>query len=379
MTREVTDSAGRRGPRRLRMMMLAGVAMISGVMAAATTTTAVAKDTATISVVLALSGNEWSTEILAGANAAAADLDGKVKIRVTGPPGFDPQTQAQLFLKELDVSPDALIVVNVAPPLFTQPAQEADSRGAKVVWINVPPTTDIPDAFLVSADAFDMGQRGGAVVAPAIIAAQGGKDASEITGDIAVGICEVGLAVLENRIAGEIAYLKKQFPKVNFLPKFKTNSDRSRNFQIWDEAIRKTPDALTYITPCEQGEENIPKILEDAGTSRPMVSYDTPEEVRDDIAKGTVLGAIPSNFFMQAYMAVYFAAKATLEDKPLPKGWLKVPTVLIDKSNIEAYSKAWEKPDTGLKEFYAPQIAAAKSVALDNLPEADSYNHPPQD
>jgi ABC-type sugar transport system substrate-binding protein len=94
---------------------------------------AAGKDSVTVSIVLALAAGEWSTEILAGANAAAKDLNGKVKIRVTGPTTFDPQRQAQMFLAELETNPDILIVVNVAPPLFTQPALEAQSRGAHVV------------------------------------------------------------------------------------------------------------------------------------------------------------------------------------------------------------------------------------------------------
>src|SRR5271170_6070141 len=99
---------------------------------------AASKETVSVSIVLALAAGEWSTEILAGANAAAKDLNGKVQIRVTGPTTFDPQRQAQMFLAELETKPDVLIVVNVAPPLFTQPALEAQSRGAHVVWISVP-------------------------------------------------------------------------------------------------------------------------------------------------------------------------------------------------------------------------------------------------
>ena len=52
---------------------------------------AAGKETVTVSIVLALAAGEWSTEILAGANAAAADLNGKVKVRVAGPTTFDPQ------------------------------------------------------------------------------------------------------------------------------------------------------------------------------------------------------------------------------------------------------------------------------------------------
>jgi len=62
----------------------------------------------------AIAAGEWSTEILASANAAAKDPNGKVKVRVTGPTTFDPQRQVQMFLAELETKPDVLIVVNVS-------------------------------------------------------------------------------------------------------------------------------------------------------------------------------------------------------------------------------------------------------------------------
>ena len=129
---------------------------------------AAAKDSVTVSVVLALAAGEWSTEILAGANAAAKDLGGKVKVRVTGPTTFDPQRQAQMFLAELETKPDVLVVVNVAPPLFTQPALEAQARGANIVWINVPPMPEVKNALFVATDAFGMGQTGGEIVVAAL-------------------------------------------------------------------------------------------------------------------------------------------------------------------------------------------------------------------
>jgi ribose transport system substrate-binding protein len=371
----MTRSTGGFGGRAMLAAMGAALVSAATLTAGGLPAVAAGKSSVTISVVLALSGNEWSTEIMAGANSAAKDLGGKVHLRVTGPPGFDPQRQAQLFLSELETSPDALIVVNVAPPLFTKPALQAEEHGSKVVWINVPPTTEVKDPLFVSSDAFAMGRKGGKIIVAAL-EKELEKPAAEITGKVAVGICEVGLAVLENRNHGELTYLKKMMPKIDILTPFKSFSDRNRNFALWDQAIRKTPNALTYLDPCEQGEENIPKILTADHIKVPLVSYDTPEEVRDDLAHGTITAAIPANFFMQGYMAVYITGKAMLEGKPLPHGWVKVPTVTIDKSNIAAYREAWAHPDTGLRKFYSKEINHMTAHMPTNLPPADSYNHP---
>src|SRR3984893_6354157 len=338
---------------------------------------AAGKENVTVSVVQALAAGEWNTEILAGANAAAKDLGGKVNVRVTGPTTFDPQRQAQMFPPELETKPDVLVVVNVAPPLFTQPALEAQSRGANIVWINVPPMPEIKNALFVASDAFGMGQTGGAVVAAALEKSLG-KPAADITGDVVTAVCVPGLTVLENRLAGEVAYLKKKMQKINVLASFDSNPDRERNFALWDKAIRKTPKALTYIDPCEEGEENIPKILENDKVKVPLVSYDSPEEVREDVAQGLITAVVPANFFSQAYLATYIAADALLKGKPLPVGWVKVPHLTIDKSNIAAYQKAWEKPEAGLRAFYSAEIEATRDHLPATLPDPDLYTHPAQ-
>jgi ribose transport system substrate-binding protein len=336
---------------------------------------AAGKETVTVSIVLALAAGEWSTEILAGANAAAADLNGKVKVRVAGPTTFDPQRQAQMFLAELETKPDVLIVVNVAPPLFTQPALEAQSRGARVVWISVPPMAEVKDPLFVGSDAFGMGQTAGTIVVAALEKSLN-KPAAEITGDVVTGICVPGLVVLENRLAGEISYLKRKMPKINVLPSFNSASDRERSYALWDQAIRKTPKALTYLDPCEEGEENIPKILANDKIKVPVTSYESPEEIRDDLAQGAITAIVSGNFFSQAYLAVYVSAQSLLQGKPLPQGWLKVPHVIIDKDNIAAYRKAWEKPEIGLRAFFSSQVEASRDHVPPTLPSPDLFVHP---
>jgi hypothetical protein len=79
---------------------------------------------------------------------------------------------------------------------------------------------------------------------------------------------------------------------------------------------------------------------------------------------------------MQAYLAVYVAGKSVLDEKPLPSGWLQVPTVTIDQSNIAEYSKAWADPATGLRAFYAKQIDALKDNIPATLPDPQTYNNP---
>ena len=140
--------------------------------------------------------------------------------------------------------------------------------------------------------------------------------------------------------------------------------------------IRKTSNALTYLDPCEEGEENIPKILENDKIKVPLTSYESPEEIRDDLARGAITAIVSGNFFSQAYLAVYTSAQSILDGKPLPQGWLKVPHVIIDNGKIAAYQKAWEKPETGLRAFYSEVVEATRDHLPSPLPSPDLFVHP---
>jgi ribose transport system substrate-binding protein len=234
---------------------------------------------------------------------------------------------------------------------------------------------DVKDPLFVGSDAFGMGQTAGGIVVAALEKSLN-KPAADISGDVVTGICVPGLVVLENRLAGEIGYLKKKMPKISVLPAFNSASDRERSYALWDQAIRKTPKALTYLDPCEEGEENIPKILENDKISAPLTSYESPEEVRDDLARGAITAIVSGNFFTQSYLAVYVSAQSILQAKPLPQGWVKVPHVVIDKTSIAAYQKAWEKPETGLRAFYSEQVEAARDHLPSPLPSPDLFVHP---
>jgi ribose transport system substrate-binding protein len=234
---------------------------------------------------------------------------------------------------------------------------------------------EVKDPLFVGSDAFGMGQTAGAIVASALEKSLN-KPAAEITGDVVTGICVPGLVVLENRLAGEVAYLKKAMPKISVLPSFNSTSDRERSYALWDQAIRKTPKALTYVDPCEEGEENLPKILENDKIKAPLTSYESPEEVRDDLAQGTITAIVSGNFFSQAYLAVYISAHSLLQGNPLPQGWVKVPHVIIDKDNIAAYQRAWEKPETGLRAFFTAQVEATRDHLPSTLPSPDLFVHP---
>jgi hypothetical protein len=90
-----------------------------------------------------------------------------------------------------------------------------------------------------------------------------------------------------------------------------------------------------------------------------------------------ITAAVPANFFSQAYLAVYIAADALLEGQAVAVGWVKVPHVTVDKSNIAAYKRLGKSRRPGCA-FYKTQIEATRDNLPATLPDPDLYTHPQQ-
>ncbi len=331
-----------------------------------------------VSIVQALTSGEWNSEIRFGAEAAAGQFTPPVRIRAVGPENIDPPRQANIFMQETRTGPDALIINNVAGPVFEQPVGEAEASGSKVVWINSAPTAASYNDFFVSADPYDAGRKAVGIIAAAL-EKRLGKPAASVTGEIVVGSCIPGLKVLENRVLGTRDALATELPNARILPTLQTSPERSRSFAIWSQAIRKTPDALAYLDACEPGQANIAQIVNEDHLKAVTVAYDAPEEIRAGIKNGTVLAAVPASFFLQSYLAVHYTAQAINDDRPMPRGWLKIAPPVIDPSNIDAFITAWSAPETGLLAFYKPQIDAVLAKGVEaSLVSTVNYDNPPK-
>ncbi len=149
--------------------------------------------------------------------------------------------------------------------------------------------------------------------------------------------------VLVNRLAGEISYFKSMMPKINVLPSFNSLGSRAQLCLVGSSNTRAFEHHLHLSRPLWRRARRIfPRNFRNDKIQVPLTSYESPEEIRDDLARGAITAIVSGNFFSQAYLAVYTSAQSILEGKPLLQGWLKVPHVIIDKGKIAAYQKAWE-------------------------------------
>lgn len=341
----------------------AGVLVACGLATVALASTATADDKPIrISIIQALTAGEWNTEIMDGAKAAVAALGFPVDLKIVGPTEFDPGKQATMFQQEAQTSPDALIVTDVAPALFVEPALQAQENGIKVVWINAAPANEFANSLFVSTDPAEMGM----VSADSLAAAlekKLGKSRADIEGDVIVGLCVPGLSTLENRITGFRQAMNKIMPKVEVSSTLTTKPDREGAFVAWSQAIQANRDAIAYVDACEPGIVAGIKIIEDDHLNALTVAMDGPDDVRQGVKNGVATAVVNSLFFVQAYVSTYLTAKAIHDKTPLPQGWVKIAPRAIGPDQIDSYIDAWAHPETGLVKFHQPDIDAALAAA----------------
>jgi len=329
-------------------LCLSGALLFLG---AATPTFAAAKKTVHISLVLPATGTQFGDRLRFGAEAAAATFGGAVKLNVTGPAQIDPSQEVQIFQNEVLSNPDAIIVGPIPASLFVEPAMLAEQQGVKVAWIVVPPTSEVKHGLFVGNNEYEMGKTVGNLIADGIIA----KNGANPSGTVVPGICIPGLTNLEDRLVGARESITKRLPSVKVGNEIDTGNERAQNYAAWDQGIQANPAGLAFYDACEPGMISLAKIKQDDNRKFTLVVWDTPDEVLDGIQQGVISAAVPPSHFTSGYMAVYLVAKALLDGKPVPEGWLRTPTHVVDAKTIDPFVKAESSPAAMLA-FYKPDI-----------------------
>jgi ribose transport system substrate-binding protein len=328
---------------------------------------AAAHKTVRLSLILGATGTEFAGEQRAGAMAAARDLGAGLQLRIAGPAQIDPGEEVKIFQNEIATSPDAIIVAPVPPSLFAEPARRAVEQGNSISYVMTPPSKEIANALYIGQREFEVGRRVANLIADHIIAKKRGIRPEEITGKIITGNCVPGMENLEDRMRGVHSAFKDRLPKVSVPANLNSVNERGSTFSIWQQAVQANPDALAFIGACENDSVSLAKIKEDDHRDFEMVVFDTPEAVRNSIARGTIAAAVPPSHFASTYLAVWLVGTALLKGTPVPQGWLATPIRTIDAANVADFSAA-SLPPQNLEKFYQGDVDTLKATDFQHLP-----------
>jgi ABC-type sugar transport system substrate-binding protein len=291
-------------------------------------------------------GLNFAHEMVEGAQSAASH-EGGVDFKAVGPPNTDGPAEQQLFQNLTVTNPDGVILMNLDPPIFTRPAAEAVDKGIPVVALDTAPTDGSKITFYVGNDNYQLGVQ---------LAQEAIKRLPpNPSGSIVVGVPNPGTPVLDGRAKGIKDTLNKQAPGIDVLGPFQTYSDANQNYGAWSSLVHANPNALAFLGVGDADSYNLAKIKQSEGGKYLVAGADVDAQTLQGVKSGLDFVTIDPEHFFKGYVATTLLIRSVKEHKPMPRGWLVMPGLVVDQGNIDAVIERQKSPEAAY-DFYKPEI-----------------------
>ncbi|WP_163509461.1 sugar ABC transporter substrate-binding protein [Fodinicola acaciae] len=297
-------------------------------------------------IVVANISLNFGHEMAQGATLAAQH-EGGVDFKAVGPPNTDGPAEVQLFQNLTTTSPDGIIVMNLDPPLFTRPESQAIDKGIPVLALDTAPLSGSKVSFYVGNDNYDLG----AQLAQEAIK----RLPKNPTGQVVVGVPNPGTPVLDSRALGIKETFAKLAPNVQVLGPFQTYSDPNQNYTAWSALVHAHPQALAFLGVGDADSYDLAKIKQTEKGRYLVAGTDVDAQTLRYVKAGVDFVTIDPEHFLKGYIAGALLVRLRKAGKPLPQGWLRMPGLVVDQSNVDKVI-AREKSPQAAYAFYKPQI-----------------------
>ncbi|MGH3585233.1 MAG: substrate-binding domain-containing protein [Pseudonocardia sp.] len=291
-------------------------------------------------------GLNFASERVDGATTAAAHAGG-IDFQAVGPPNTDGPAEVKLFENLVKTATDGVVLENLNPPLFTRPAAEAVDAGVPVVALDTAPTEGSKVGFYVGNDNYELGE----MLATELLE----RLPANPQGAVVVGVPNPGTPVLDNRAKGIIDTLAEKAPGITSLGPFQTYSDPNQNLSAWQALVHANPNALAFLGVGDADSYDLAKIKADENGQYLVAGADVDAKTLDAVKAGSAFVTIDPEHFLKGYVATALLIRSVREGTPLPEGWLHMPGLVVDESNIDAVIQRQTSPEAAY-EFYQPEI-----------------------
>jgi ribose transport system substrate-binding protein len=267
----------------------------------------------------------FAREMADGGTAAAAAAGG-VKLQVAGPPTTDGPQEVQIFQNTLITSPDGVVIENLAPDLFTRAEAQAIDKGIPVVALD---TIGLPGSKIetyVGNDNYDLG----ATLAKEAIK----RLPKNPTGTIVLGEPNPGVPVLDSRIKGLKDTFAAQAPGITLKGPYETFSDPGKSYNAWSSLVRSNAKALAFLGVGDADSYSLARLKKQTGGSYLTAGFDLDDQTLQAVKDGVNFVTISPEHYLKGYVALALLAQAVKDGKDVPKGWINVPGLVVDSSNI---------------------------------------------
>jgi ABC-type sugar transport system substrate-binding protein len=288
----------------------------------------------------------FAHEMVQGAEAAAQQAGG-VDFKAVGPPNTDGPAEQQLFQNLTTTSPDGVVLMNLDPPIFTRPSADAIDRGVPVVALDTAPMPGSKITFYVGNDNYALGQ----MLAGELLK----RLPPNPSGSVVVGVPNPGTPVLDSRAKGIKETLNQKAPGIQVLGPYQTYSDPNQNYGAWSSLVHANPNALAFLGVGDADSYDLAKIKQTENGKYLVAGTDVDAQTLQSVKAGLDFVTIDPEHYLKGYIATAMLIDSVKTKKPLPQGWLMMPGLVVDQSNIDKIMQREASPQAAY-DFYKPEI-----------------------
>ena len=281
-------------------------------------------------IIKATDSNYWQT-VLLGAQAAAADSNGTIRVTTAGPTSeTDIGEQVTILENAITAGPDGIVIASISSDATVPAVEDAVGRGIPVVTIDNKLNTDAYSQHLAT-NHYDAAA--GAAEAMAQKWADDGVD--PVGKKVVVLSADSGSAVNQARTDGFIDKITELVPEIIVLETQYADNDIGRAQDILDNLIIANPDLIGVFGDNNHMGNGIANSIEQNNKGDDIVSFafDSDDTAIAAIRNGVLTGIVVQDPFGMGYDGV-LAAVEVAKGNSVTKD-VVAATTLVTIENID--------------------------------------------
>ncbi|GIJ48376.1 hypothetical protein Val02_52620 [Virgisporangium aliadipatigenens] len=244
-----------------------------------------------------------------------------------GPEIGDPGHQVELLRGYRTAPPSGLAVFTQSPELLAAPLAETTAAGVPVLAVACAPAVGSGVRLFVGNDNYRLGR-----LLAGQVAARLPRDTS---GVIVLGANVPGMPTIDKRVNGVRDELRERFPNARVLGPFDTKMDPTANREAWEVLLAANPDAVAFLGTGEADGRNLAALRQERHATWVAGSFGVDMPLLLAVRSGD-LSLVSPEHFLQGAIAGRLQALQARVGVALPRGWIEVPGLVVDRGNVDA-------------------------------------------
>jgi ribose transport system substrate-binding protein len=252
---------------------------------------------------------------------------GGVDLEVVAPDIVDNAQQLRMFNDLTKTAKSGISIYTLSPEVFNQPMADAVKSHIPIIAVDNPPPPSSGVKLFIGNDNYELGK----LLAQQVIA----KLPPNATGKIVLGSNAPGAVVLDRRARGMRDEIKATLPNVKVLGPFDTKQEVAANLAAWDTLTTVNNDALAFLGTGDADGWNLAETRKRKKARWVAGAFDLDPKSLAAVKAGNLVLVSPEHF-VKGEVAGRLQAQHAKDGEPLPQGWLYIPGLAVNSSNIDA-------------------------------------------